>query len=321
MRYQALIVLVTLGTFAAVSTATAVGIGLSWPRLDAAFRRLPARARARRLVELRLAPLVFGLLACVISLLAFLRHEPRNTLESPGWILLGGAAVGAALVVSGLWRLIGRCRTTYRFLQMVERTAIRVAMPDVPLPAWQLDTTLPLVALAGFWRPCLLVARRVLEQVPCDELQVIAKHELAHARRRDNVVRLALSGLPDILNLVRPDIERAWHEAAEEAADDMATVDDPLARLSLASALIRVAKMTGIQAVPAVPVLAFHSGECVERRVHRLLDRPEDRSAAPLLPLAFRAAIVLSAAAGLWLRADVLLGAHRAIEWLVNARL
>ena len=95
--------------------------------------------------------------------------------------------------------------------------------------------------------PRLLVARRVLEQMPGDELQVIVKHELAHARQRDNVARLLLSALPDVLGLGHQwlGIERAWHEAAEDAADELATGDDAQARVCLASALVRVARMVG----------------------------------------------------------------------------
>ena len=322
MRYQVLIVLVTLVSFAAVSTATAVCIGIFWPRLEASFARIPAGGRARRLVALRLVPIVLALLACGVTMLAFLRHEPADTRETPGLFVVVGAAIGAGLLVTGLWRLTTRCRATNRFLRIVERTATRVTALGVPVPIWQVDTAFPLVALAGIWRPSLLIARSVLEQIPRDELQVILEHELAHARRHDNAVRLLLSGLPDVLNLVRPGIERAWHETAEEVADQMAAGDDARLRVHLASALVRVAKMAGTQAAPALPVLAFHNGESVERRVRRLLNRPEPRATVSSLPIAVMAAVLLSAGVGLWLGADtVLLEAHRAIEWMVNARL
>ena len=114
----------------------------------------------------------------------------------------------------------------------------------------------------------------------------------------------------------------AWHEAAEDAADELATGDDAQARVCLASALVRVARMAGSRAVPPIPLLAFHRGDSVERRVRRLLDGAETRPIAPSFPLAFTSVVVLSGALGLlWLTADVVLQlVHHAIEWLVNVR-
>ena len=85
---------------------------------------------------------------------------------------------------------------------------------------------------------------------------MIVRHELAHARQRDNVARLLLSGLPDVLSLGHQwlGIERAWQDATEDAADELATGDDAQARVCLASALVRVARMVGSQPVPALSV-------------------------------------------------------------------
>lgn len=323
MRYHQLMILVPLATFAAASTTVAVCLALAWERLEASLAGVPAVARARRLLLLRLAPVLAGLLACGVSLLAFLRYEPRTTAETPGWILLTCALAGAGLTISSLWRFMVRCRTTGRFLRTVERTATRITVPGVAVPTWRLDITFPLVALAGVWRSRLLIARCVLEQIPDDELHVVLKHELAHARHRDNLTRLLLTALPDVVGLAERwlGIERAWHEAAEDAADDLATGDDPQARVRLASALVRVARMAGRQALPEVPLLAFHRGEPVERRVRRLLEAARPRSGASMLRMAILTIALLSGALGLWLGSDlVLLGMHHSSEWLVNAR-
>jgi hypothetical protein len=81
--------------------------------------------------------------------------------------------------------------------------------------------------------------------------------------------------------------------------------------------------MAGSRALPAVPLLAFHRGGSVERRVRRLLVSVEPRASAPPLPPVFMTVTLLSSAAlAWWQMADVvLLRVHRAIEWLVNARL
>lgn len=333
VRYEQLLVLVTLAAFAAASTAAAAGVAVVWRKVDASGAGLSAAARARRLFALRLVPVTAGVLACAVSALAFLRHEPRATGETPEWILLASAALGALLVGASLVRVAARWSSTSRFLAAIERTATRVdrlpaipAIPamDVALPVWQLEIPFPLVALAGIRRPRLLIARRVLDQLPADELQVVLQHEIAHARRRDNVAGLLLSALPDVVGLADRwvGLDRAWRDAAEDAADDLATGTDDSARACLASAVVRVARMAQRQPVPAGPMLAFYSGESgesIERRVRRLTAGGPRRRASR--PVALVAASVAFAAPALFLEAELLLGAHRAIEWLVHARL
>ena len=323
MRYAQLMTLVMLAAFAASSSAAALCIAFSWLRLEPGVARLPSITRARLIFLVRVTPALLGVIAGGVAVLAFVRHEPSATAEEPGWILLAAAAVGAGLVLGGLCRVIVRCWITYRFLQTVERTATRVAVPDAGLPTWQLDTAFPLVALAGIWRPRLLVARNVMERLTEDELQVVIKHEIAHAGQRDNVARLLLTGLPDVLSPVERwlGIERAWSEAVEDAADDVATGNDAAARICLASALVRVAKMVGRQTAPAVPLFAFHSGESVERRVRRLVNVAAPRSHGPAPRLRVITIALLVGGLLLLVRSDaLLLGVHHATEWLVNAR-
>src|SRR5688500_7663433 len=114
--YLQLMALVALAVFAAVGTAAAMGIALSWRWLEPPLTHGPAVARARLLLLLRLAPVVLGALGCGVTMLAFARHEPRTTVETPGWMLLTGASLGVGLAGLGLWRIIVRWRTTSQFL-------------------------------------------------------------------------------------------------------------------------------------------------------------------------------------------------------------
>jgi Zn-dependent protease with chaperone function len=323
VRYEQLLILATLSTFAVATAAVAVAIAVFWTRLEPAIARLASIRRAGLLFALRASPALAGGVASVVAVAAFLRHEPRSTIEPPGWFLLIASALGMAFVLSGLRQAAVRCRGTRRFLRLVDRGATRVALPGVPLPAWQLEIPFPLVALAGLWRPRLLIARCVLEQMPADELQVVLKHELAHARRRDNVARLILSAMPDALGLAhRLGVDRAWRRAVEDVADDLAAGDDPQARVSLASALVRAAKMAARQPAPAVPLLAFHDGESVERRVRRLVEPPVTRPVRRSRAREAAAAAIVSGALAAVLNADpILLAAHAVIEWMVNAGL
>lgn len=325
MRYTLLLTFVTLATFGAASTAAAACVAFCWTRIAPALAGFAPSARARLLFLLRIAPAVAGLVAGSVAIRAFMRYEPLSTTEVPGLLLVSTTVFGAALLVIGLWRLVTGCWKTVRFVWMMERTGTPIALAGVTLPTFQLETSFPLVAVAGLIRPRLLIARRVLEQLPSDELQVVVRHELAHATRRDNVIRLLVSGMPDVLSWAGRWIrlERAWCEAAEEAADDLATDHKQDARLCLASALVRTAKMAERHSAPRVPLLAFHDGESVERRVRRLVagTSPAADTASPLRRLAV-VAILITALPLLTPPSAALLPAmHRAIEWLVNARL
>jgi hypothetical protein len=64
-----------------------------------------------------------------------------------------------------------------------------------------------------------------------------------------------------------------WSDAAEYAADSAAARGWPAARLSLASALVRVARLAPPNPAPAViPVTALYRGENLEARLRRILD-------------------------------------------------
>jgi Zn-dependent protease with chaperone function len=320
MRYAQLMTLATLASFALSSTAAAMCVALAWWRVEPLLAPLFSAARSRIIFILRLAPTLIGGFASVLTVAAFLRYEPRSTVERPGFVLLAAASCGAALLLAGWSRVVMRCWRTLRFLQAIERSGKRVTVPGMCLPAWQLDTAFPLIAIAGTWRPRFLIARCVLEQIPRDELRVVVGHELAHARQRDNIVRLLFTAMPDVLALADRwlRLERAWSAAAEEAADDLATGDDPEARLCLASALVRVSKMAGQRTVP-MPLLAFHSGESVEGRVRRLVDFAAPRPHIPVAALRYMTVALLAGAVPLLLRpAAFLVAVHYATEWLVN---
>jgi beta-lactamase regulating signal transducer with metallopeptidase domain len=142
-------------------------------------------------------------------------------------------------------------------------------------PAYVVTTSFPIVAVVGAFRPKLLIARSVLEQCPADELAAILAHERAHVERRDNLARLLFAVTPDLLSWlpVSKRITVAWHDAAEESADESTASLGERGRVLLAQALIRVARMVPTGSSPAiVPASALYRGENIERRVRRLLD-------------------------------------------------
>jgi beta-lactamase regulating signal transducer with metallopeptidase domain len=166
--------------------------------------------------------------------------------------------------------------------------AAPISLPRSPLPAFVVDTEFPLVAVVGIVKPRLILARSVIERCSPEELDAILAHERAHLLRHDNARRALLQSLPDPLAWlpVSRRIDRAWHDATEEAADDAAAGTSESMRVHLASALVRVARMA--PAGPRLldlPASALFRGEPLERRIRRLLDRRRspspDRRRAP----------------------------------------
>jgi Zn-dependent protease with chaperone function len=321
MRYYELMLLAALAVLAVTNTIGSLCLSLTWRKVaDAKWTPL---ARARVLLGLRLAPSLIGALCAALTLIAFLRYEPPSTTEAPSMLLLTGSAVGLGIVMSGLSRGVKRLRDTAKFVAHIERTAAPVVVRGVPLPAWLVDTTFPLVAVTGIWRPRLLIAGNVLTELDEEQLDLVVRHELAHARHGDNMSRLLMAVAPDAVSLyggARP-LEHAWRQAAEEAADDYAVGIDTAARLSLASALLRVARLIGDQPPSRLLVPAFHEGASIEKRIRRLVadNEPPVRALQALrLPLPIGACFLV---AGVVLQWDaVLMSIHTAIEWVIHMR-
>jgi beta-lactamase regulating signal transducer with metallopeptidase domain len=160
---------------------------------------------------------------------------------------------------------------------------------------WIVDTAYPVAAVTGLFRTRLLLSTRIIHGCTPGELEAVIRHEAAHVRRRDNLVRAIMRCLPDPLLLLTAgrELEAAWAAAAEEAADDEAAGPQAADRTELAAALVRVAGMAEGPPPRWMPALAFYEGTHLEHRVRRLLsagDGPSDATARMLTAAALAAA-------------------------------
>jgi hypothetical protein len=152
----------------------------------------------------------------------------------------------------------------------------------------------PLLALAGVLRPRLVISDAVLQTLSAEELDVALHHENAHRVSRDNLKRLLLLLAPGPLPFVRgfAFLEPAWARFSEWAADDEATRGDSLRALSLAAALLRVARM-GAGARLSFLQTSLVAGDCdLSARIDRLLRLDHAR------PVSFPRTRALLSAAG-----------------------
>lgn len=279
--------LVGLASYFAISSVLALAISLWW-RIER-----PAVADANRLLALRLLPAGGGgLLTLLLVVPAFLHFEPAHDGERAGPLLWLLSAGGAFVLAGGLTRIVRAVVHTRRLRLRWLQSASALRPFDGRTPAHLIDVPYPVVAIVGILRPILVVSRDVAGECSDDEVRLIAAHERAHLRARDNLKRLLIDGCPDLLRWTRTgrDISRAWAACAEDAADDAAAGGDRRARIRLASVLLRVARMTvdGSPAPRLASALVGLSG--VERRVRRLAE------SAPL-PRASRAGFYLTIAA------------------------
>jgi Peptidase family M48 len=246
------------------------------------------------LLFLRFAPvLIASLLVSLLILPAFLLFEPRGRTETAGLPILALAALGAALVVTALWRAAQALRATRMLTREWLGRARPLVRPGLRVPAFVVDVPYPLVAATGIIRQRLFVSECVLRVCGEAELDAIFAHEAGHVAALDNLRRLLLRACPDTLRGSGTEraLERAWSAAAEEAADAFA-LDRGVDAVDLAASLVAVARAGRPPSLAAI-ASAFLEEEDVERRVRRALGQPLPGQAPVWLPLLRPAAAIL----------------------------
>ena len=136
-----------------------------------------------------------------------------------------------------------------------------------------LAETLEVWLKIGAWRPRIVAAKRVLAACSQDEFRQVIGHEAAHIAAHDNLKLLLLLACPDALAWmpVGGALTARWRAAAELEADALATGPDRCKRVALASALVKVARLSaGAQREFAMLMMPVALDD-VEGRVRRLL--------------------------------------------------
>jgi hypothetical protein len=240
----------------------------------ATWRAIHKRARlsANELLALRLLP-AGGATLVVLTVVfpAFLVYEPTQEVERGGPLLVTLALFGLFTIGVGVRRASRAWKAARMLLQSCDP-------PDMPTliagqPVDILDAPEPFVAVIGELRPRIVASKRVLSACSDEELSQIIAHEVAHVASRDNLKLLLLVLGPDPLAWLPTGaaLEARWREAVEREADERATGTDRHRRLALASALIKVARLSSTTASP-LPALSLPVAvDDVEGRVRGLL--------------------------------------------------
>ncbi len=311
-------------SFFLIHKALAVAARLGAGTAVRVAEHMKPRSAARLLFALRISPLVLTLIAVLAFCIpSYLWLEPEATGEKVGLLCVLMAVLGVALWAPALKRVIGAVRGTNRYLNECERHGRKITVPGEAAPALLLADKTPVLAVAGVFRQRLLISRRVLRELSPEQREAALRHEHAHRTSSDNLKRLLILLAPDAVPFVATfrGLERAWSKFTEWAADDVATAGDAQRALSLASALVRVAKMGSRPRANVLSCSLVGGAEELSQRVDRLL-RPQPKPDKPVKEvirlLSSAAALAASAIAVVTLWPSSLSVVHQALERLVR---
>jgi hypothetical protein len=295
---------VCLASFFILHLVFALAVSAAAPLAIRRAAQMRAAAGARLLLLLRLLPP--GLALVVVAAIcapSYLWLEPDASPEEVGLVFLGVALIGGSMCAAAIGRALNAAVRSRRYLRDCPRLV---------------ESNAPVLMLAGVLRPRLVVSRGVVGALAPEQLAVALRHEWAHAISHDNLKRLLLLAIPDVLPLVHGlrSIDRAWARMAEWAADDRAVGDSSQRSLALAAALVRVARMGPAAPVPSLATSLMADGRDLAARVDRLLEPapcPELSRTWVVSGAAF--ALALSAMA---LQPATLRAVHRLLELLLH---
>lgn len=270
------LVLAALLTINAIASTVAAACA---PLLRPALLRRSARTRAEILFALRVGPMALALLSVTLFLVpSYLGYEPYKTSEIVSKKLAALSILSALGITLALWRAVRSWLATRSLLQEWLDGAVQIELSGTSIPTFRISNPFPIIAVVGIIRPRLFIASSVLETLSEEELNAAIAHEGGHLAGRDNFKRSLLRACRDALMIVPcgRQLDRAWAEAAECAADEHAAQQSAAVALNLASALVKIAKMVPVGARATVPLAAFLVGveetRGVKARVRRLLE-------------------------------------------------
>ena len=225
------------------------------------------------LFALRVAPFEISLLAVLgLCVPSYLWLEPKQIVEQVGFICICTALIGIAAWGVSISRAV---RTVVRSSRYAKKISTSACGADIAQFARVIvvEAEAPFIALLGTIHPNLIISSAAMRTLSAEQLRVAVRHEHGHQTMAHNLQRLILLLSPDVLPCmpIFRTLERSWERFAELAADDFATEGNSGRALTLATSLVRLARI-GVSGDP-FPLCAWlisHDQDLVER-VDRLL--------------------------------------------------
>jgi len=313
-----------LAAFFLLHAALALMVSALAPRAVRFANRMAPALGAQFLLLLRLFPAGFALfLVAGLCTPSYLALEPKAASEPMGWACLAAALMSLVIWSLSLIRATRALVRSVRHIRQCRQASREMRLPGERMAAWVIEGNAPCVMLTGVIRPRVVISRNVVSALSAEQLSAVIRHERAHGKSRDNLKRLLVLLVPDVLPLAHTfrQIERGWVRISEWAADDRAAAGKMRRSLSLAAALVRVARLGVAPVVPALTTSLMADGADLSERVDRLL-RPA-RPATGGIPrepvLAASCGLLLAGAAiAVIAHPATLYSAHEFLEFLIQ---
>lgn len=310
---------VSLAVFMLLYVFLSLLVSRGWKLTRRALRPHSARGAADLLFTLRVLP--FGLslfVTLAFTLPSFLLLEPRSTGEAIGTAPLALGTCCLVLLGAGITRAaLAQLRASRALVAWLNGSALmqpQIKESGNAVPIFRTGNDAPTLTVAGVCAPKVLVSEAAIAALTSRELRTALRHEIAHATRYDNLRKLLFrfSVFPAMTEL-----EHAWSEETEMAADD-AAVSTFYDALDLAAALIKVSRLGTVESSGELTMALLHSSTALSARVRRLV--AWDRAQKPRSQ--GRWFFILSSAAAILLAAvtygSALTQMHAVTEWLVR---
>src|SRR5580693_5547115 len=275
---------VSLAVFILLYVPLCLAVSRGWNLIRRWFRPRSARSSADLLFILRVLPLALSSLVTLgFTLPSFLLLEPRSTNEAIGSAPLALGFCCLILIGVGLARAwTAQLRASRALVKWLDGSMLmesQVTESGEAVPIFRTGNSAPGLTVAGVCSPKVLVSAAAFAMLNPPELRTSLRHEMAHALRYDNLKKLVFrfSAFPAMA-----DLERAWSEQTEMAADD-AAVSNFQDALDLAAALIKVSRLGPAESSSELTMALLHSSTALSARVHRLVrwekrQKPQTRS-------------------------------------------
>jgi len=282
------------------------------------------RSAARYLLALRLLPFALAALFVVaLCVPSYLWLEPAAASERVGFLSIFLGILGAATWLISIARAIHSLVASWRHNRLCRLAGVDTHITGESSSLLVVESQAPLLAMSGLLRPRLLISRGVLQTLSSEELSAALLHEHAHRTSRDNAKRLLLLLAPDIFPFLRPlrALEHSWSKLAEWAADDEATSGDSNRAVSLAAALIQVARMGSAPRMPYLSTSLLACDRDLSTRIDRLLHpvSPARPVAKPVQHRLLTAGFLLAGSlTALLLTPSALSSVHQLLELLLH---
>ncbi len=311
---------VSLAVFVVLYVFLSVAVSRGWQLARRMLRPRSARGSADLLFALRVLPLALSsLVTLTFTLPSFLLLEPRSTDEAIGTaplalgvccLLLLGLGIARASIAS-----MRASRALRHWLHGSMLMESQIIESDDAVPIFRTGNGAPTLTVAGVCAPKVLISEAAVAVLNPPELRTALRHEIAHVLRYDNLKKLVFrfSVFPAMA-----DLEHAWSEEAEMAADD-AAVSSFRDALDLAAALIKVSRLGPNESSGQLATALLHSSTALSIRVQRLVawdmaQKPQPhRRWVYALPAAAAMVIGVVTTYG-----SVLTQMHAVTEWLVR---